>query len=62
MHLRLRAGEDDDLIEFFRQIPARKRVAAIKTALRTGGMNSALPCSDSDSDDELFSSLNDFLK
>jgi hypothetical protein len=61
VHLRLRAGEDDDLIAFFRQIPARKRVSAIKSALRSGGMGSAL-LPDSISDDELLSSLDDFLK
>lgn len=61
VHLRLRAGEDDDLIAFFRQIPARRRVSAIKSALRSGGMGSAL-IPDSISDDELLSSLDDFLK
>jgi hypothetical protein len=61
VHLRLQAGEDDDLIAFFRQIPARKRVSAIKSALRSGGMSST-PLPDSVLDDELFSSLDDFLK
>jgi hypothetical protein len=61
VHLRLRAGEDDDLIDFLRQIPARRRASAIKIALRSGGMGST-PLSDSVSDDELFSSFDDFLK
>ena len=61
VHLRLRAGEDNDLIDFLRQIPARRRASAIKIALRSGGMGST-PLSDSVSDDELFSSFDDFLK
>ena len=36
--LRLREGEDDDLIAFFREIPPRRRAAAVKTALRLGGI------------------------
>jgi hypothetical protein len=61
VHLRLRAGTDDDLIAFFRQIPDRRRASAIKSALRSGGMGNT-PLSESVSDDELFSSLDDFLK
>jgi len=38
LHLRLRRGRDDDLIEFFGGIPPRMRVAAVKMALRSGGM------------------------
>jgi hypothetical protein len=61
VHLRLRVGEDDDLIAFLGKIPARRRTSAIKAALRSGGMvlNQA---DDSNSDDELLSALDDFLK
>lgn len=34
----LRRGEDDDLIRFFEGQPQRKRAAAIRTALRAGGL------------------------
>lgn len=60
-HLRLRVGEDDDLIAFLRQIPPRRRASAIKAALRSGGMS--LSQADVDyPDDELLSALDDFLK
>ncbi len=36
---RLHRGEDDDLLAWFEQIPARLRVAAVKAAIRGGGMN-----------------------
>lgn len=36
--LRLREGEDDDLIAFFRSIPPGRRAAAVRTALRMGGI------------------------
>jgi hypothetical protein len=32
-------GEDDDLLNWFEQIPAQLRVAAVKAAIRGGGMN-----------------------
>lgn len=38
IHLRLRVGEDDDLLAFFSRFPARRRAVALKTALRAGGM------------------------
>ncbi len=38
IHLRLRIGEDDDLLAFFERFPARRRTVALKTALRAGGM------------------------
>ena len=61
IHLRLRVGEDDDLIAFLSKIPARKRVVVLKSALRAGGANlsqveSGLP------DEELLENLDDFLK
>ncbi len=61
IHLRLREGEDDDLIGFFESVPKRKRAAALKSALRAGGMQSAV--ADGLEDDEaLAASVDDFLK
>lgn len=61
LHLRLRVGEDDDLIAFLSKLPPRKRAVTIKAALRTGGaslhqIEVGVP------DDELLESLDDFLK
>ncbi|MBN2147998.1 MAG: hypothetical protein JW726_11445 [Anaerolineales bacterium] len=39
IHLRLRQGEDDDLITYFASIPQRQRAPALKMALRSGGMS-----------------------
>ena len=61
IHLRLRVGEDDDLIAFLNTLPARRRASAIKSALRTGGMGFGLTNDDS-SDDDLISAIDDFLK
>ena len=61
VHLRLRVGEDDDLIAFLGKIPARRRVSAIKAALRSGGM-SLNQVVDNNAEDELLSALDDFLK
>jgi hypothetical protein len=61
VHLRLRVGEDDDLIAFLSKIPARRRVSAIKAALRSGGM-SLNQADDGHAEDELLSALDDFLK
>lgn len=36
--LNLREGEDDDLLAFFSGLPPRRRAAALKSALRAGGM------------------------
>ncbi len=36
---RLHRGEDDDLLAWFEQIPDRLRVAAVKAAIRGGGLN-----------------------
>lgn len=49
--LSLRPGEDEDLISFFGQVPARLRAAAVKRALRSGGMTVQL--SDLPSDEEI---------
>ena len=41
IHLRLRPGEDDDLIAFFRNPEMRCMARAVKAALRMGGMPSS---------------------
>lgn len=38
LSLRLREGEDDDLISFFEQLGERGRARAVVQALRNGGM------------------------
>ena len=59
--LTLRAGEDDDLIRAFQAVPARKRAAFIKMAMRSGSFQN-LPYDDLPSDDDLEQSMADFLK
>ena len=54
IHLWLRPGEDDDLIEFFRQVPLGRRPSAIKAALRTGGMQADGLAMAGDDDDREF--------
>ena len=57
--LTLREGEDDDLITVFQSVPARKRAAFIKTAMRSGGLQvdvDGLP-----DDQDLADSLDSFL-
>jgi len=47
--LSLREGEDDDLLFFFSDIPERRRAAALKAALRAGGVSlktGSVPTSD----------------
>lgn len=61
IHLRLREGEDDDLIAFLSSLPARKRAAAVKAALRSGGVQAG-GFEDDSADDELLAALDDFLK
>ena len=61
IHLRLREGEDDDLISFLRSLPSRRRAAAVKAALRSGGVQAGIFVDDS-TDEELFAALDDFLK
>lgn len=61
IHLRLREGDDEDLIAFLKSIPKRRRAAAIKSALRAGGMQSARAEAAED-DDALAASVDDFLK
>ena len=61
IHLRLREGEDADLIAFLKQIPGRRRASAVKSALRAGGMQQ--PASGNNSqDEELNAAILDFLK
>lgn len=40
IHLRLRPGEDDDLLAFFARYASRQRAVAVKGALRAGSLNS----------------------
>jgi hypothetical protein len=61
IHLRLRAGEDDDLIAFLSNLPPRRRALALKVALRSGGMQTGQTRNDS-LDDELAAAADDFLK
>lgn len=61
IHLRLRVGEDDDLIAFLGSLPRRQLAMSLKAALRAGGANLKQLDSDS-SDDELFAAVDDFLK
>ena len=57
--LSLRPGEDDDLLSFFERVPARLRAAAVKQALRSGGM--AVQLDDLPSDDEVEAALDGLL-
>jgi hypothetical protein len=59
--LTLRAGEDDDLIQAFQAVPARKRAAFIKAAMRSGSFQ-GLSYDNLPSDDDLEQSLADFLE
>lgn len=61
LHLRLRVGEDDDLIAFLSHIPVRRRASAIKSALRTGSLGLG-QAETEPAEDELLSSLDNFLK
>ena len=38
LNLSLRPGADDDLLQFFATIPNYRRAAAVKQALRNGGL------------------------
>ncbi|MEI7849322.1 MAG: hypothetical protein WCK35_26220 [Chloroflexota bacterium] len=59
IHLRLREGDDDDLIAFLQRIPNRRRTSAIKAALRAGGMEDIHP---ETLDDDLILATDTFLK
>ena len=60
INLTLREGEDDDLITFFRTIPSRRRVAALKVALRSGNMQRLIDANLPD-DEELADALDELL-
>jgi hypothetical protein len=60
LHLRLRVGEDDDLIAFLRNLPPRRRTTALKAALRAGGLPATTD--ESGEDEDLTGLLDDFLK
>ncbi len=57
--LYLRPGEDDDLIAFFAPLPIRVRSSAVKQALRTGQLPTALD--EVPSDDEVEDALDRLL-
>jgi len=59
VHLRLQIGEDDDLIRYFYELPNRRRAAALKMALRAGGMQNKE--STSEVDDNLADDLSNLL-
>ena len=61
LHLRLRVGEDDDLISFLSNLPPRRRASALKAALRVGGSIHNL-ADENQSTDELFLAADHFLK
>ena len=61
IHLRLRAGEDDDLIAFLHSIPKRRRASGVKSALRAGGMQASNSVWLED-EEELAAALESFLK
>jgi len=54
--LHLWNGEDDDLIDFFKQIPTRRRAAYVKTALRSGKALLVSPSAGAD-DEELLADM-----
>ena len=58
--LRLHEGEDDDLIQFFAALPAGKKHAGLKAALRAGGMHT-IHVEDLSDDEELEQAAEDFL-
>jgi hypothetical protein len=61
IHLRLREGQDNDLIAFFQEMPARRRALYLKAALRSGGVTTRLQVP-ADDDDETLNALANFLQ
>jgi len=62
LSLRLRVGEDDDLIAFFQAIPSRQRSQRIKQTLRSGaGAVTDTPSAESIPDHEMDEALDSFL-
>lgn len=60
IHLHLREGEDDDLIQYFKNIPPGKLAVSLKIALRSGGIINDLQ--GGEPEPELLDNLGDFLK
>ena len=60
LHLRLRRGEDDDLLRFFEQLVPGQRSTALKMALRAGGLSEHLGTEDQ-TEPEFTAALNDFV-
>jgi len=60
VHLRLRRGEDDDLIRFFEQAAPRQRGTALKIALRAGGLSEQRR-DDGPSEAELVNAMSGFV-
>jgi hypothetical protein len=60
VHLRLRRGEDDDLIAFFAQAAPRQRGTLLKSALRSGQMGSLTNASETN-EAELADAIADFV-
>jgi hypothetical protein len=58
--LRLYPGADDDLIEFFQDIPSGYRADAVKAALRSGNIG-AVEIEDLPADDVLAGALEELL-
>jgi hypothetical protein len=61
IHLRLREGQDDDLIQFFQNCPPKKRALLLKIALRAGGMSKNHYDEDLDKQNGLNDSLNNLI-
>jgi len=55
----LTPGEDDDLIAFLEGLPARRKAAAVKTAMRSGSLGASLDAGEDDA--EMLAALDDFL-
>lgn len=60
VHLRLREGQDNDLIAFFASLPPRQRALRLKLALRSGGMQS-ISNANKMQDEDLNNALESFL-
>ena len=61
VHLRLRKGEDDDLIQFFQAAGERRRALQLKQALRTGNLQAAVLDNGAE-DAALADSVDEFLR
>jgi hypothetical protein len=60
IHLRLRRGEDDDLLAFFAQVGKRQRALFLKQALRTGNWNIVIANEPAD-EDEFARAIEEFV-